>query len=145
MHPVKILVKQLDPELPIPRHAEPGDAGVDLVARYDGAVAPGERALVATGIAVAIPEGHVGLVTPRSGLAMRSGVSLVNSPGILDSGYRGEIQVVMINHGAEPFEFRRGDRIAQLVVVPFFEQHYELVGELPQSRRGQGGFGSTGI
>ena len=144
MYSQKILVKQLDPALPLPEHARDGDAGVDLYARSGGVLAPGERMLVPTGIAVALPEGYVGLVAPRSGLAVRHGVSLVNSPGILDAGYRGELQVVMVNGGSEPFEFARGERIAQLVVVPFVSQVYELVAELPESDRGPGGFGSTG-
>ena len=144
MHQLKILVKQLDAELPLPSHAQDGDAGVDLYARESGVLAAGERTMVATGIAVAIPPGYVGLIAPRSGLAARHGVSLVNSPGILDSGYRGEIHAIVINEGAEPFEFRRGERIAQLVVVPFASQHYEVVAELPDSDRGEGGFGSTG-
>lgn len=144
MHAQKILMKRLDADLPLPRHATRGDAGVDLYAREGGVLQPGERTMVPTGIAVAIPEGYVGLVAPRSGLAIQNGVSLVNSPGILDSGYRGELQAVMINGGAEPFEFSRGDRIAQLVVVPFVQQHFEVVEELPESDRGAGGFGSTG-
>lgn len=144
MHDVKILVKQLDAELPLPGHAKPGDAGVDLCAREPGTIWPGERKLVPTGIAVALPVGYVGLITPRSGLAIKHGISVVNSPGILDSGYRGEIQVIMLNGGEEAFEFERGDRIAQLVVVPFVEQRYEAVDELPASDRGEGGFGSTG-
>ena len=144
MHSLKILVQQLDPELPLPRHALQGDAGVDLYAAAGGVLAPGERALVPTGVAVALPEGYVGLIAPRSGLAARHGISLVNSPGILDAGYRGEISAVLINEGAEPFEYERGERIAQLVVVPFAAQEYEVVAELPSSDRGQGGFGSTG-
>ncbi|MCP3973542.1 MAG: dUTP diphosphatase [bacterium] len=144
MHSLKILVKQLDAELPVPRHAQPGDAGVDLYARVAGELVAGERTLVPTGVAVAIPEGYVGLVVPRSGLAIRHGISLVNSPGILDSGYRGELQVVMINHGSESFRYERGERIAQLVVVPYAAQSWEVIGELPASDRGVGGFGSTG-
>ena len=144
MHILKILVEQLDPELPLPRHAQAGDAGVDLYARTGGALAPGERELVPTGIAVAVPDGYVGLIAPRSGLAARYGISLVNSPGILDAGYRGEIHAVLINEGDEPFVYQRGERIAQLVVVPFATQEYEVVVNLPGSDRGAGGFGSTG-
>ena len=144
MHALKILVKQLDPELPLPRHATSGDAGVDLYAREKGTVWPGERKLVPTGIAVAVPPGYVGLIAPRSGLAINHGISLVNSPGILDSGFRGEIHAIVINEGEEAFEYDRGDRIAQLVVVPYVEQHFEVVAELPDSDRGEGGFGSTG-
>lgn len=144
MHDQKILVKQLDAGLPLPRHAAPGDAGVDLVAREGGVVEPGERALIPTGVAVAVPAGFVGLITPRSGLAINHGISLVNSPGVLDSGYRGEICAIVINEGSDPFKYERGDRIAQLVVVPFVRQHYEVVEELPTTERGSGGFGSTG-
>lgn len=144
MHSLKILVKQLDAELPVPRHAQLGDAGVDLYARFAGELVVGERSLVPTGVAVAIPDGYVGLVVPRSGLAVRHGISLVNSPGILDSGYRGELQVIMINHGQEAFRYERGERIAQLVVVPAMTQSWEVVADLPESDRGEGGFGSTG-
>jgi len=144
MHSPKILLHQLDPELPVPRHAQPGDAGVDLFARSGGELAPGERSLVPTGVAVAVPAGYVGLVAPRSGLAIRSGISLVNSPGVVDSGYRGEIQVVLVNQGSDTFRYERGERIAQLVVVPFATQDFELVDELPPSERGADGFGSTG-
>ncbi len=144
MDTAKILVKRLDPELPLPSHARSGDAGVDLFARDGGVLGPGERGHVPTGIAVAIPEGFVGLITPRSGLATRHGISLVNSPGVLDSGFRGEIHVVVINQGSEGFTYRRGDRIAQLVVVPFVTQELVVVDELPDSGRGDGGFGSTG-
>lgn len=144
MHSEKILVKRLDSDLPLPSHARQGDAGVDLYARESGVLEPGERALVPTGIAVAVPAGYVGLIAPRSGLAIEHGVGLVNSPGILDSGYRGEVNVVMVNGGAEIFEYRRGDRIAQLVIVPFTAQEYVAVEELPASDRGADGFGSTG-
>jgi dUTP pyrophosphatase len=144
MHSLKILVEQLDPDIPLPRHARAGDAGVDLYARTGGERAPGERAMVPTGIAVAVPDGYVGLITPRSGRAARHGISLVNSPGILDAGYRGEIHAVLINESDEPFEYERGERIAQLVVVPFAIQEYQIVSELPASDRGDGGFGSTG-
>lgn len=144
MHALKILVKQLDPDLPLPRHATGGDAGVDLYARETGTIWPGERKLVPTGIAVAVPSGYVGLIAPRSGLAIKYGISLVNSPGVLDSGYRGEIQAVMVNGGDEAFDYKRGDRIAQLVVVPYAHQQFEVVEDLPDSDRGEGGFGSTG-
>ena len=100
--------------------------------------------MVPTGIAVAVPPGYVGLIAPRSGLAIKHGISLVNAPGILDSGYRGEIHAIVINEGDEAFDYKRGDRIAQLVVVPFAEQQFEVVAELPDSARGDGGFGSTG-
>jgi dUTP pyrophosphatase len=100
--------------------------------------------LVPTGVAVAVPSGYVGLVAPRSGLAANSGISLVNAPGILDEGYRGEIYAIVVNLGSDPFVYDRGDRIAQLVVVPFVEQELQVVDELPESTRGAGGFGSTG-
>ncbi len=141
---MKIPVNRLDPELPLPGHAHPGDAGVDLYARTGHRIEPEEWAMVPTGLAVAIPEGHVGLVTPRSGLAARHGIGVVNGPGVVDAGYRGEINVLLINHSATTFEFDRGDRIAQLVVVPVVEQKLEEVDELPPSRRSSGGFGSTG-
>lgn len=141
---MQIPLKRLDPELPIPTHAHPGDGGVDLYAASDQTLAPGERCLVPTGIAVAIPGGFAGLVTPRSGLAVRSGLGIVNAPGLVDSGYRGEIQVILVNHGSESVDIRRGDRIAQLVVVPVEPQELVEVEELPPSRRGDDGFGSTG-
>jgi len=107
-------------------------------------LAPGERSTVPTGVAVAIPDGHAGLVVPRSGLAHRSGVGVVNAPGLIDSGYRGEIAVILVNHGDVDVEIERGDRIAQLVVVPIAVQEFREVADLPPSPRGEGGFGSTG-
>jgi len=141
---MRIPLKRLDPELPVPGHAHPGDGGVDLHAREAVTLEPGERAIVPTGVAVAVPVGHAGLVTPRSGLAARSGLSVVNGPGLLDSGYRGEIKVILINLGQEAIEISRGDRIAQLVVVPVATQEFVVVDDLPESTRGEGGFGSTG-
>lgn len=141
---MRIPLRQLDPELPIPRHARPGDAGVDLHAREAADLAPGERRAIPTGVAVAVPEGYVGLIAPRSGLAIRSGLSIVNTPGILDSGYRGEIAVILINLGSESVKISRGDRIAQLVVVPFTSVEFEVVDQLEDTDRGAGGFGSTG-
>jgi dUTP pyrophosphatase len=141
---MRIPLRQLDPDLPIPGHAHAGDAGVDLFAREAVKLAPGQRRLVPTGVAVALPEGFVGLVTPRSGLAARTGLSIVNSPGVVDSGYRGEISVALVNLGHEPVALERADRIAQMVVVPFVSQEFEVVDELPGSDRGAGGFGSTG-
>jgi len=117
---------------------------VDLHARTPARLDPGERAVVPTGIAVAIPMGFAGLVTPRSGLAARHGISVVNGPGLIDAGYRGEIKVVLVNLSSEPFTIDRGDRIAQLVVVPVAIQEFVVVDELPDSGRGSGGFGSTG-
>jgi len=141
---MKIPLLRLDPELPIPAHAHPGDAGVDLCARLTTILEPGERVLIPTGIAVAIPDGFVGMVSPRSGLALRHGISLVNSPGIVDAGYRGELHVIAINHGTEAVTLNRGERIAQLVVLPFTSPGFEEVAELPESTRGAGGFGSSG-
>lgn len=141
---MEILLKRLDDGLPIPRHAHEGDGGVDLYARGTVRLEPGERALVPTGVAIAVPIGYAGLVTPRSGLAARLGIGVVNAPGLVDSGYRGEINVVLVNHGSDVVELNRGDRIAQLVVVPVVEQHLVEVDELPPSTRGKGGFGSTG-
>lgn len=141
---MQIPLQRLDGELPIPAHAHPGDAGVDLYARESVRLDTGERAVVPTGIAVAIPDGFAGLVTPRSGLAARHGISVVNGPGLVDSGYRGEIKVVLVNLSNEPFEIERGDRIAQFVVIPVAVQELVPVEELPESTRGSGGFGSTG-
>lgn len=139
-----LTVKRLDRDLPLPAHAHPGDGGVDLHAREAATLEPGERALVATGLAVAIPSGWAGLVVPRSGLAVRNGIGVVNGPGLIDAGYRGEIKVVLINHGDAAFEVTRGDRIAQLVVIPVVVQRLVEVDELPPSDRGEDGFGSTG-
>jgi dUTP pyrophosphatase len=141
---MKIPVLKLDPELPTPQRAHPGDAGVDLYAREATRLEPDAWAAVATGVAVAIPEGYVGLVAPRSGLAARHGISVVNGPGVVDAGYRGEVKVVLINHGSEPVMLARGERIAQLVVVPVATPELEPTSELPESARGDGGFGSTG-
>ncbi len=141
---MQIPLQRLDGELPIPAHAHPGDGGVDLYARESTRLDAGERAVVPTGIAVAIPDGFAGLVTPRSGLAARNGISVVNGPGLVDSGYRGEIKVVLVNLSNGPFEIERGDRIAQFVVIPVAVQEFVPVDELPDSTRGSGGFGSTG-
>jgi len=142
---MRVPVVRLDPGLPLPGRAHPGDAGIDLHAREMVRLAPGERAVVPTGIAVAIPDGHAGLVAPRSGLAARSGIGVVNAPGIVDAGYRGEIKVILINHGADPVEVARGGRIAQLLVVPVRAAEFVEVDDLPGSVRGEGGFGSTGV
>jgi dUTP pyrophosphatase len=142
---IEILTQRLDDGLPLPERAHPGDAGFDLRSTVDLVLAPGERALVPTGIAVAIPLGYAGLVQPRSGLAARHGVSIVNTPGLIDAGYRGEIKVIAINLDAkEPFEIRRGDKIAQIVFYPVPETKLREVDELPSSERGEGGFGSSG-
>jgi dUTP pyrophosphatase len=142
---LEVLVTRLDPDLPLPSYAHPGDAGADLVTAVDVNLAPGERALVPTGVSVALPEGYVALVHPRSGLAARHGLSIVNSPGTVDAGYRGEIKVMLINHDLrEPIELRRGDRVAQLVIQRVERALFTEVGELPASVRGAGGYGSTG-
>ena len=146
MEALTIPVRRLDPDLPLPRYAHPGDAGADLVARV-GAVlrAGGGRALVPTGIAIAIPQGWAGFVQPRSGLALRHGVTVLNSPGLIDAGYRDELKVVLVNTDpTEDYEIHRGDRIAQLVVRPVASAAFEPVDELPGSHRDTGGFGSTG-
>lgn len=142
---LSIQVRRLDAELPLPSYAHPGDAGADLLTTVDVTLAPGERALVPTGVALALPEGYVALVHPRSGLAARHGLSIVNTPGTIDAGYRGEIKVLLVNHDpAEPIELRRGDRIAQLVIQRFERARFVEVEELPASVRGDGGYGSTG-
>jgi dUTP pyrophosphatase len=140
-----VQVRRLDPDLPVPSYAHPGDAGADLVTTVDVTLAPGERAMVPTGVAIALPDGYVALVHPRSGLAARHGLSIVNTPGTIDAGYRGEIKVLLINHDPrEPIELRRGDRIAQLVVQPVTRVSFLDAAELPPTPRGEGGFGSTG-
>jgi len=137
---------RLDAGLPVPSYAHDGDAGLDLYAAVDVTLAPFERALVPTGIAAAIPEGHAGFVLPRSGLAARSGLSLVNAPGLIDSHYRGEIKVIAVNLDAStPIEIRRGDRIAQLVIQPVARADVREVDTLDPTVRGEGGFGSTGF
>ena len=142
---VHIDIVRLDPELPLPSYAHPGDAGADLYAREDVTLLPGERRLVPTGIALALPDGYVALVHPRSGLAHRSGLSIVNAPGTIDAGYRGEVQVCLVNlDPATPIELRRGDRIAQLVIQRFETATFVEAGALPESARGSGGHGSTG-
>jgi len=136
---------RLDPDLPPPAYAHPGDAGADLLTTVDVTLAPGERALVPTGIAIALPPGFVALVHPRSGLAARHGLSILNTPGTVDAGYRGEIKVLLINHDPhEAVTLRRGDRVAQLVVQRFERARFVEVDELPDSVRGAGGYGSTG-
>ncbi len=142
---VEVLIQRLDPELPVPSYAHPGDAGADLHAAEDAELLPGERAVIRTGVAIALPEGYVALVHPRSGLAARHGVTLVNAPGTVDAGYRGEIKVTMINTDAkESFRLRRGDRLAQLVFQRVERAAFREVESLPASPRGAGGHGSTG-
>ncbi len=145
---LRVPLHRLDPELPPPVYARPGDAGADLLARDDVVLAcGGGRAVVPTGVAVAIPEGYAGFVLPRSGLAARHGITCLNAPGLVDSGYRGELQVVLVNHDpAEDYAVRRGDRIAQLVILRADQVAFDEVGadELGASERGAGGFGHTG-
>lgn len=136
---------KLDSELPSPTKAHIGDAAVDLHSRDDFTLYPGDRKSAATGLAVAIPMGYAGFVLPRSGHAKRSGLGVVNGPGLIDSGYRGEVSVILINHGKDPIKFRRGDRVAQLVVLPVPDIEWVEVDELDETPRGDGGFGSTGM
>ena len=146
MSQVQVLITRLDADLPLPQYAKPGDAGADIVSRIDITLAPGERALVPTGIAIALPDGYVALVHPRSGLAIKHGVTMVNSPGTVDAGYRGELQIILINHDrSESISFKRGDRIAQLVIQQVERAEFVEVSDLPGSGRGTGGFGSTGV
>jgi dUTP pyrophosphatase len=141
-----VLIQRLDPGVPVPAYAHPGDAGADLATAEDVELAPGERALVRTGIAIALPAGYAAFVHPRSGLAAKHGVTIVNAPGTVDAGYRGEIKVTLLNTDLEhPVSFRRGDRIAQLVIQQVARPVFHEVDELPGSARGEGGFGSTGI
>lgn len=142
---VEILIRRLDPDVPLPTYAHPGDAGADLTSTVEVYLAPGERAVVPTGISIALPDGYVAFVHPRSGLAARCGISVVNAPGTVDAGYRGEIKVVLVNlDPAEPVTLRRGDRIAQLVVQRFEHARFLEVERLPGSDRGEAGYGSTG-
>jgi dUTP pyrophosphatase len=137
--------RRLDPEMPLPEQAHPGDAGFDLRSAVDIEVGPGERAMVPTGLAVAVPDGHAGLVLPRSGLASKHGLTMANAPGLIDAGYRGELICAVVNLDREhPVKIGRGDRIAQLVIVAVPDLEAGWVDELPPSARGAGGFGSTG-
>jgi dUTP pyrophosphatase len=137
---------QLDPGLNIPKYAYPGDGGVDLQSVEEVTLAPFERKLISTGISIALPEGFAAFVIPRSGLAIKHGISLVNTPGLIDSNYRGEIKVIAINLDAhESFDIKRGDRIAQLVVMRVENIAFDTVAQLPETLRGSGGFGSSGL
>ncbi|MFJ9952035.1 dUTP diphosphatase [Kitasatospora sp. NPDC091207] len=143
--PVDVLIRRIDTELPLPAYAQPGDAGADLRTTVDAELAPGERVVLPTGIAIALPDGYAAFVHPRSGLAARCGVALVNAPGTVDAGYRGEIKVIVVNlDPREAVNFRRGDRIAQLVIQQVEKARFHEVAELPGSARAEGGFGSTG-
>ena len=142
---VKVLITRLDPSVPLPSYAKPGDAGADLATRIDFTLKPGERALIPTGISLALPKGYVALVHPRSGLAIKHGISLVNTPGTVDAAYRGELQCILINHDpVNEISFKKGDRIAQLVIQAVEEATFIEVESLPGTDRGAGGFGSTG-
>lgn len=145
MEAVEIAVRRLDPEVPLPAYAKPGDAGCDLVTTVDVALEPGERALVPTGIALELPTGYAGFVLPRSGLAARHGLGMVNAPGTIDAGYRGEIKLCLVNHDPrETLHLQRLDRVAQLVVQRVARVAWREVDELSESERGAGGHGSTG-
>lgn len=142
---MKVFITRLDKDLPIPQYAQAGDAGADVHSRIDIAVAPGERALVPTGISIALPDGYAAFAHPRSGLAIKHGVGMVNAPGTIDAGFRGELQIILINHDLrETFTIKRGDRIAQLVFQKVERADFIEVEELPGSDRGTDGFGSTG-
>lgn len=142
---VQVLITRLDPTVPLPKYAKGGDAGADIVTRIDVTLQPGERALVPTGISIALPDGYVALVHPRSGLAIKHGVTMVNAPGTVDAGYRGELQCIMINHDAkDAVTFHKGDRIAQLVIQKVECADFVEVEQLPGSTRADNGFGSTG-
>jgi dUTP pyrophosphatase len=143
---LEVLIKRLDPGVPLPKYSKGGDAGADIVTRIDLTLQPGERALVPTGIAIALPNGYVAFAHPRSGLAIKHGVSMVNAPGTIDAGFRGELQVILINlDPRESISFKRGDRIAQLVFQRVEHADFVEVEELPGSGRSDGGFGSTGL
>lgn len=142
---MRLEIKRLDPGLPLPAYAREGDAGLDLLAATDVTLKPGERAAVPTGIAVAVPDGYAGFVHARSGRALREGLALVNAPGLIDAGYRGELKVVVVNlDPSEPIYIRRDEKIAQLVIHPVMSAELVEVEELAPSERGDGGFGSTG-
>jgi dUTP pyrophosphatase len=142
---MKIPVTRSDSTYPLPYFAHPGDAGADLCSNATIEIEPGARALVPTGLSIAIPDGHAGLVLPRSGLAVRNGVTVVNAPGLIDAGYRGELSVALINHGDVTFSIQPGDRIAQLVIVAVQTPQYVEVESLDETERSEGGFGSSGV
>jgi dUTP pyrophosphatase len=145
MSNVQVLITRLDESIPLPRYAKGGDAGADIVSRIDITLNPGERALVPTGISIALPDGYAAFVHPRSGLAIKHGVTMVNAPGTVDAGFRGELQCIMINHDQhDSITFKKGDRIAQLVIQKVERAEFVEVKDLPGSGRGTDGFGSTG-
>ncbi len=142
---LKVLITRLDESIPAPRYAKPGDAGADICTRIDLTIEPGERALAPTGLSIALPDGYAAFVHPRSGLAIKHGVSLVNTPGTVDAAFRGELQIILINHDLrEAISFKKGDRIAQLVIQKVERAEFIEVETLPGTDRGSGGFGSTG-
>lgn len=142
---LQVLITRLDDSIPLPRYAKAGDAGADLCTRIDFTIEPGERALIPTGISIALPDGYAAFVHPRSGLAIKHGISMVNTPGTVDAAYRGELQVILINHDLrEAISFKKGDRIAQLVIQRVERADFIEVESLPGTDRGAGGFGSTG-
>jgi dUTP pyrophosphatase len=142
---IPLPIRRLDPSIELPSYAREGDAGLDLRAAHDAMLDPGGRGLVGTGLAVAIPDGYAGFVLPRSGLALSQGVTVLNAPGLVDAGYRGELKVLLVNHGDKLVVVRRGDRIAQLVIQSVERAAPIEMSELPPSERGAGGFGSTGV
>jgi dUTP pyrophosphatase len=145
MNKLKVLVTRIDKSMPTPSYAKGGDAGADLSTAIDFTIAPGERKLIPTGISIALPDGYAAFVHPRSGLAIKYGVSMVNTPGTIDAGYRGELQVILINHDlTQSASFNKGDRIAQLVIQKVERAEFVEVTQLPGSQRASGGFGSTG-
>jgi dUTP pyrophosphatase len=145
MNKLKVLVTRIDKSMPTPSYAKGGDAGADLSTAIDFTIAPGERKLIPTGISIALPDGYAAFVHPRSGLAIKYGVSMVNTPGTIDAGYRGELQVILINHDlTQSASFKKGDRIAQLVIQKVERAEFVEVTQLPGSQRASGGFGSTG-
>ena len=141
---IKLAVKRLDPSVPLPAYAREGDAGLDLHAAHDLTLEPGARGVVGTGLAVAIPAGYAGLVLPRSGLALTQGLTILNTPGLVDSGYRGEVKILLVNHDAKSVTVQRGQRVAQLVIQRVEQVKLAEMSELPPSERGAAGFGSTG-
>lgn len=146
MSDLQVLIKRLDPGVPLPKYSKGGDAGADIVTRIDLTLEPGERALAPTGIAIALPNGYAAFAHPRSGLAIKHGVSMVNTPGTIDAGFRGELQIILINlDPRESISFKSGDRIAQLVFQKVEHAYFVEVEELPGSGRSGGGFGSTGL
>ena len=144
---IKVPIKRLDENLPLPKYAKPGDAGCDLLAAEQTVLEPsGGRGLISTGIAIALPEGYAAFIQPRSGLALKHGVTCLNTPGLIDSGYRGELKVLLINTDPKvPFEVNRGERIAQLVIQKVEQAEFVATEDLSETERGDGGFGSTGV